>query len=132
MSAANPGQARGAYMDLGDAVPGSIFGVLPPNSDAARKSLLAPAAQFVYSTYDTWSFHYEHDGVQQTPFGPDKGTNGLDDNSGPFPGVDDMSERETSPPYPYPLRGLRVKIRVYEPGSKQVREVTVAHSFVPE
>jgi hypothetical protein len=43
-----------------------------------------------------------------------------------------MSERETSPPYPYPLRGLRVKIRVYEPTSKQVREITIVQSFVPE
>jgi hypothetical protein len=130
----NTNPARGAYIDLGDPLPGAIFGAMAPG--AALKSLLAPnAQQFRYSTYDTWSFHYEHDGIQQTPAGPDKGTNGLDDNATtnpPFPGVDDMSERETSPPYPYPLRGLRVKIRVYEPTSKQVRETTIVQSFVPE
>jgi hypothetical protein len=133
-SAAGAGQARGAYMDLGDPVLGSIFGAIDPV--AGVKSRLAPSNN--YSTYDTWSFHYEHDGIRQPgatiPDLVDAGTNGLDDNPGDptTVGVDDMSERETSPPYPYPLRGLRVKIRVYEPGSKQVREVTVAHSFVPE
>jgi hypothetical protein len=124
--------ARGAYIDLGDTtLPLTLFGALPPTSAAAVKSGLAPQGSFLYSTYDTWSFHYEHDGIQQTPAGPDKGTNGLDD-VGSTPGVDDMSERETSPPYPYPLRGLRVKIRVYEPETKQVREITVVQSFVPE
>jgi hypothetical protein len=129
----NTNPARGAYIDLGDALPGAIFGVMAPTSAAALKSGLAPKAPFLYSTYDTWSFHYEHDGIPQNPaLGVDKGTNGLDDNALTNPGVDDMSERETSPPYPYPLRGLRVKIRVYEPGTKQVREITVVQSFVPE
>jgi hypothetical protein len=126
---ANP--ARGAYIDLGDPLPGAIFGAMAANP--VLKSGLAPKAPFLYSTYDTWSFHYEHDGIPQNPtFGPDKGTNGLDDNALTNPGVDDMSERETSPPYPYPLRGLRVKIRVYEPGTKQVREISIVQSFVPE
>ncbi len=35
------------------------------------------------------------------------------------------------PPYPYPLRGVQIKIRVYEPNSKLVREVTVEETFVP-
>ncbi len=129
--------ARGAYMDLGDnsfSNLGVVFGAM--NQLHALKSRLAPSNG--YSTYDTWSFHYEHDGIRQPgasiPNVIDAGTNGLDDNSSNAAtyGVDDISERETSPPYPYPLRGLRVKIRVYEPGSKQVREVTIAHSFVPE
>jgi hypothetical protein len=123
--------ARGAYIDLGDTTVGAqFFGVMP--AAVAAKSLLSPTGQFLYSTYDTWSFHYEHDGIQQTTFGPDKGTNGLDDNAQQSPGVDDVSERETSPPYPTPLRGLRVRIRVYEPGTKQVRETTIVQSFVPE
>jgi hypothetical protein len=133
MSAAGAGPARGAYMDLGEPVLGSVFGAIDPV--AGVKSRLAPSSG--YSTYDTWSFHYEHDGIRQPGAqlpGIDAGTNGLDDNANnpATVGVDDMSERETSPPYPYPLRGLRVKIRVYEPGSKQVREVTVVQSFVPE
>jgi hypothetical protein len=77
----------------------------------------------------------------------DQGTNGLDDNSngrvdetdpsvdlngdGDFADSDeDPGETETQPPYPYPLRGIEIRIRCYEPSSRQVRQVTVRHSFV--
>jgi len=149
----SPSLPLGAYIDLGDKIARikgsstpSAFGVLEPRSPVGRRSLLAPTPQYPFSTYDTWSFHYEHDGIRQPTHlvsemprdwrqgsGPaDPGTNGIDDNPQQSPGVDDISERETSPPYPHPLRGLRVTIRVYEPSSKQVREVTVVESFVPE
>jgi prepilin-type N-terminal cleavage/methylation domain-containing protein len=87
-------------------------------------------------TYDTWSTHYEVDGVNQgdapaitLPPQTDEGTNGRDDNGDGL--VDDSGERETSPPYPLPLRGIEVRIRCYEPSSRQVRQVTVRHTFVP-
>lgn len=35
------------------------------------------------------------------------------------------------PPYWTPLRGLQVKIRVYEPDSKQIREVTIVQDLLP-
>ncbi len=44
-------------------------------------------------------------------------------------GVDDVSERETQPPYSVPLQGIQVRIRVFEPGSRQVREVTLIQKF---
>lgn len=47
-------------------------------------------------------------------------------------GVDDRSEFETAPPYNTPLRAVQVRLRVYEPDSRQIREVTVRQSFVPE
>lgn len=34
------------------------------------------------------------------------------------------------PPYPVPLRGIEVRIRCYEPTSKQIRQITVRHTFV--
>jgi hypothetical protein len=40
-------------------------------------------------------------------------------------------ERETSPPYPVPLRGVRAILRIYEPDARQIREASVTHSFVP-
>ena len=55
--------------------------------------------------------------------------NGIDDNNNGF--VDEVAEQETSPPYPFPLRGLEIRIRCYEPASRQVRQVTVRHTFVP-
>ena len=86
-------------------------------------------------TFDTWSYHYEHDGLDQDKqigdtHGPDQGTNGFDDDGNGI--VDDVGERETSPPYPVPLRGIKIRIRCYEPDSRQVHEISIIHSFVPE
>jgi len=93
-------------------------------------------AALTLPTYDTWSTHYEFDGINQgdmptVPPKPqtDEGTNGLDDNNDGL--VDDSGEQETSPPYPVPLRGIEVRIRLYDPTSRQVRQVTVRHTFVP-
>lgn len=101
------------------------------------------------SVYDTYSTHYESDGINQSnvPWNPtpnanaDAGTNGLDDNaSGANGAVDESSawpdvtsgEKETAPPYPHPIRGIQIKIRVFEPGTRQVREVTLEHEFVSQ
>ena len=43
-----------------------------------------------------------------------------------------MAEKTKSPPYPAPLRGIQVKIRVFEPDSRQIREVTVVQDFLPQ
>lgn len=81
------------------------------------------------ATYDTWSMHFEFNGINEDGDAMiDDGTNGLDDNGNGVP--DDPAEYETSPPYPVPLRGIEVRIRCYEPSSRQVRQVTVRHTFV--
>ena len=54
--------------------------------------------------------------------------NGLDDDD--MYGVDDAGERETRPPYSTPLRGIQVKIRIYEPQTRQMRQVTVGADFI--
>jgi len=77
------------------------------------------------ATYDTWTLSYER-GVP----GGGVAMNGIDDNSAN--GVDDPGERSTSPPYPVPLRGVQVKIRLYDPSSRQVRQATVVADFVDE
>jgi hypothetical protein len=96
-------------------------------------------------TWDTWSAHYESDGVDQDAIlGRDQGSNGLDDDNdgvvdnghvdlngdGDYVDAGEAGELETSPPYPYPLRGIEVRIRVYEPASRQVRQTTIRHTFV--
>jgi type II secretory pathway pseudopilin PulG len=102
------------------------------------------------AVYDTWTWHYENDGRDQddttgndnyddqdpTTGMIDEGRNGVDDLQPPAPGtyrngVDDIGERETSPPYPVPLRGVKVLLRTYERDARQVREVSVTNSFVP-
>jgi hypothetical protein len=86
-------------------------------------------------TYDTWTTHYEANGRDEDgDTVVDEGTNGIDDDVAGNPGfgiIDDPGELETSPPYPWPLRGIEVRIRCYEPSSRQVRQVTVRHTFVP-
>jgi hypothetical protein len=92
--------------------------------------------------YDTWSLHYENDGIQkQSAYGKDTGANGLDDNNNgmvdeaiiidPSTGAD-TGEADTLPPYSAPLRGVRITVRVYEPSSQQVREIVVMQDFLPE
>ena len=47
-------------------------------------------------------------------------------------GVDDVGERETSPPYPVPLRGIQVRLRIIDRDTRQVRQMTVSSDFIPE
>ncbi len=124
----------GAYVDLGYArYHTTIIGPLATEFSGASvtKALLGGAL-----VYDTWSYFYEHDGVNQdiasegmNPI-TDEATNGLDDDG--INGIDDVGERETSPPYPVPLRGVQVRIRVLEPETRQVRQATVVQDFIPE
>jgi hypothetical protein len=109
--------ASGAYIDMG-VLNGGTF-----NSMTARSQLQT-------ATYDTWSDHYEFNGLDEdSEYGIDQKHNQLDDDSNGI--VDDSNERETLPPYAVPLRGLEVRIRIYDNSTRQVRQVTVRHTFVP-
>ncbi len=141
---------RGAYVDL---FYGRIKGLREPNvpqipmtnfSDAPhRKSQLNPhfpaaaVCRLVppFAIYDTWTMAYESDGLNQDgDADTDEGNDGQD-NPNPLAvnnAVDDVGERETSPPYPFPLRGIQISVRVYDPDSRQVRQVTVVNDFTPE
>ncbi|HVA49174.1 MAG TPA: hypothetical protein VNH11_22615, partial [Pirellulales bacterium] len=80
-------------------------------------------------TYDTGCFDYENDGIDQNQNGIiDEFTNGLDDNG--IGGVDDATEIEGPMPYRVPLKGIQIKIRVYDPDSRQIREVTITQDFL--
>ncbi len=83
--------------------------------------------------YDTWSTHYENVGLlglSTVTYPPGRSTNGFDDDGDGI--VDGDNEKITSPPYPYPLRGIQVKIRVFEPDSRQIRELTIVQDFLPK
>ena len=113
------------------------------------KSGLAVNAQTQQRVYDTYSFSYENEGIyyfdgsgNPQPIPPGNyptglgewpagtATNGLDDDGDGI--VDDISEWITSPPYPVPLRGIQIKIRSFEPDSRQIREITVEQDFLPK
>src|SRR5262249_23686398 len=82
------------------------------------------------SVYDTGSWSYEHDGIDQDGSSvPDQATNGIENNGDGI--VDDRGELEAPPPYATPLRGIQIKIRCFEPDSQQIREVTIVQEFVP-
>jgi prepilin-type N-terminal cleavage/methylation domain-containing protein len=139
-AASNP---RGGYIDLGWNVsaPSSLNWQVPMNAtghgyfSGTGRSVRNPGQPptFIdlgYRTYDTWSTYYEANGIDEDGDGVvDQGTNGLDDDNNAL--VDEQGEAETSAPYPVPLRGLEVRIRCYEPSSRQVRQITVRHTFVP-
>ena len=127
---------RGAYVDLnysqGDRSLSFYSG--QPNAPAGKACL--PVNPPIY---DTWPLHYERDGIDQNNGGSgaiDEGNNGFDDGGLPNT-ADDIGEYETSPPYPHPLTGartpglsgLQVKLRIFEPDTRQVRQVTVATEF---
>jgi prepilin-type N-terminal cleavage/methylation domain-containing protein len=71
--------------------------------------------------YDTWTEFYN-----QAAYTP---VNGFDDGTG---AVDGPDEPRAAPPYAAPLRGIQIKIRTFEPDSRQVREVTVVQDFLPQ
>ena len=105
--------------------------------------------------YDTYTDHYERDGFLQTfpefnggsRFGtvwyfneadgtvptvytrdPDLGSNGIDDG-GAF-GADDALERETEPPFDSPLRAVRVSVRLENPATRQIQQMSSVREFV--
>jgi hypothetical protein len=140
----------GAYVDLGNNLPGT-GGSTPRFSGPGdvRSKLRSTGGGTPWTqearVWDTWSTHYETDGIDQDKtFGIDQGSNGLDDNNdglvdnGDFDADNDgvitaaeEGEMEVPPPYPWPLRGIEVRLRCYEPSSRQVRQITIRHSFVP-
>ena len=85
------------------------------------------------NVWDTWTPFYERDGIDQDGTGVgvvDQGTNGV--NNGGSNVIDDPGERETNPPYTQPIRGMKITLRLVERNTKQVHQVSVIHSFVPE
>lgn len=102
----------------------------PPSSNTTT------AATWPAAVYDTWSTHYEQDGINQrlswepgSTYPVDAGTDGIDNDGAA--GIDDPAEQEAPPPYSAPLRAIQIKIRVFDPDSRQVREVTLEHEFLP-
>jgi type II secretory pathway pseudopilin PulG len=140
-------ESHGAYVDLGynvDSAGGLFVPVQshfsgPPQS---RSRTWAPALPNAPRVYCTWSTMYERDGIDQNNNGLfDEGTDGFDTqmplppeytNSPYLPQfvVDDAFERETSPPYPRPLRGVEVVLRLRELSTQQVRQASVLGDFV--
>lgn len=140
-TAGSAATASGAYVDLGwgsQSLPNPILvtAAYPPAGQSYFQgvgvSLKNSQNPVTYSlpTYNTWSTHYETNG-QNDDEDPtiDQGRDGLDSNSNGL--VDEDLERETSAPYPVRLRAIEIRIRCCDPRSRQIRQTTVRHAFVP-
>lgn len=125
----NPVVGTGAFVDLGWGG-NTAFG-RPGHPKSGLGAVYPNGTPRVIPThvYDTWSYAYETDGQQQYAPSPDAGTNGFDDNGDGV--VDDPGEMDTLPPYGQPLRAIQIRIRVFEPDTRQIRQVTIVHSFLP-
>ena len=129
---------KGCFLDLGgNARFGAVPNVLVPDllatgSFAATTALSGTAAakSGLTATYDTWSTAYETNGVDNDDGGSgpvDEATNGVDDDGDNIP--DDADETETAPPYSRPLQAIEIRIRCYDPTSREIRQTTVRHTF---
>ena len=123
--------ANGCYVDLGNA--NTTLGpsrMVPRFQGYGAVNSNLTGSGTTARTWDTWSTHYESNGIRENgPGVADQGTDGIDNDANGQ--VDEPGEQETSPPYPFPLRGLEVRLRAYEPSSRQIRQMTVRHTFVP-
>ncbi len=109
----------GAFVDVGYAY------TSPVGSPPAQFSSTSPPGGGS-GTYDTWT--RQRDGLD-TGNPIERPSDGLDsDGRG---GVDDPGERadSVSPPYLAPLKAVQITIRVYEPASQTIREVTIRQGF---
>ncbi len=107
-------------------------------------SAASPTLALLQPAFDTYSNCYESDGMYQvsgiagSPAGTwwmlgtstqaDRAVNGLDDPS-TAPGADDISERETLPPYGSALRAIQVRIRLEDTGTRQFKQMNIIHDF---
>ncbi|MBN1395183.1 MAG: prepilin-type N-terminal cleavage/methylation domain-containing protein [Pirellulales bacterium] len=111
------GVSEQKYRDLGHGYSSSTLGL---GHLGQSFSPLAATSNSFPRVYDTWSTSY---------YGSNW-NDGFDDDSDGI--VDEDDEKTNPPPYPIPLRGIQVKIRVFEPDSRQIREVTVVQEFLPQ
>jgi hypothetical protein len=85
------------------------------------RSYLGDGTANVGYVYDPWTLRYETDTYNQDNAVPPGDGDTVADDGG-----------ETEPPYPYPLKALRVRIRMYESDTRQVKQVSQDIKFADE
>jgi hypothetical protein len=116
----------GGFVDLGCLPTANLTGLTAGGN--GKLAGLAKTTATGTATYDTWSTHFESNGIDDDGvLGIDQGTNGGDDNSNGLP--DDALEAEVPPPYGRRVPAIEVRIRCYDPASRQIRQTTVRRQF---
>ncbi len=127
-----PITSTGGYVDLGFGVPFVPVVLNGWFADNATPATSAPASVlWTANTWCSWFAGYESDGIDQNvdTIITDEGANGVDDDG--LNGIDDNAERETQPPYPYPIRSIQISVRMIEKKTNQILQKTIKESFVP-
>jgi hypothetical protein len=104
------------------------------NSDSPIPAMKDGWRGLTIPCWDTWPTHYENNGFSEDGNQSggwhnqiDQGNNGFDDDG--KNGVDDVGERETSPPYVTPLKSIKITLRMVESDSRQVRQISIIHDL---
>jgi type II secretory pathway pseudopilin PulG len=115
----------GAFVDLASAIGSASFQFGGPSAISYQMpNQLTGNANDIAHVYDTFSKHYESNNVDDNQNGTiDEGLDGFDSNGDGV--IDDIGEREMRPPYPYPIRGIKVSFRIVERTTKQVRQTSL-------
>ncbi len=141
--------AAAAQANGGTAPPPVFFGFSGFNNSTGFEASLLKSGMVVRGNwsqmcYDTWTTGYELDSrlqgdlagtlapqngtvvLQSTTAGRslvDIGFNGVDDDQNGL--IDDVIELETSAPFPLPLQSLKATIRLEEPDTRQLQQMSV-------
>lgn len=105
----------GAYVDLG------YTGDSTDSTFSGDGGYVIGGNNRMLRVYDTWSTHFESDGVD----------NNQDSTTDPKMS-NPTATAEAPPPYDAPLRGIQIRIRAFDPNSRQIRQVTIQHDFLPQ
>ena len=116
----------------------SLTAYQPSLGQSGRYITTGTSIRAFQPVFDTFTNYYETDGLTQSPVNttslgvrtrytpsvnPDVGSDGIDSNG--LYGVDDATERETSPPFTTKPESLRVSIRVENSAVRALRQQTV-------
>lgn len=94
----------------------------------AYEDLTGAAGPLGNPTYDTWSTHYERNGINDDGDGfIDEGADEQDNNDNNA--IDEPAEAEAPPPFADALKGIEVRIRCVEPLTRRILQITVRQSF---
>jgi type II secretory pathway pseudopilin PulG len=112
----------GAYIDLGKGT-GLLGGAMLASANCNYGVDFAMTENAVY---DTGTSQYNRNEAN------DSGSNGVVDPGGVAGVADDPGEGDSIAPFNTPVRGIKFSMRVIEPNTKQVRQLTVKKSFVAQ
>jgi hypothetical protein len=131
---AQPIVGQGAFVDLGYSntrlADRSWFSGPPSEYSGFFRVGGGQATHLLYA-YDTWApvSNDTIDGVDD----PTYGVVGVIDDPGEIVReFNPPNAQAISPPYPFPIRGLQATIRVYDPDSKQIRQMKASASFTSD